>query len=163
MRQPGRTNASRHRAPPVRAPASPGTEPTTEVLTIGELAMRAGVTAEAIRYYEREGVVPAASRGGAGRYRRYGSDDVERLRFIRRARDLGFSLAEVRELLALADGDPNPCEEVNRIASAHLAAVDAKLAQLTALRVELDQVIQGCNGVAPTGECRILSALSGGS
>ena len=131
-------------------------------LTIGELAARAGVTPEAIRYYEREGVVPPAARGGAGRYRKYGEADLERLRFIRRARDLGFSLDEVRELLVLADGDPaRPCAEVDRIARAHLAAVDAKLVQLTALRAELDRVIGDCAGGVPVAECRILGALSG--
>lgn len=135
---------------------------TALVLSIGELAARAGVTPEAIRYYEREGVVPTAHRTGAGRYRRYGEADVERLRFIRRARDLGFSLDEVRELLALADGDPaRPCEEVNRIARAHLTAVDAKLAQLAALRAELDRVIATCGGVVPVTQCPILGALSG--
>jgi DNA-binding transcriptional MerR regulator len=133
-------------------------------LSIGELAARAGVTAEAVRYYEREGVVPPAIRGGPGRYRKYGEADVDRLRFIRRARDLGFSLEEVRELLTLADGSPDrPCADVNKIARAHLAQVDAKLAQLTALRMELDQVIRECNGIVPVAECRILGALSGRS
>jgi DNA-binding transcriptional MerR regulator len=131
-------------------------------LTIGELALRAGVTPEAIRYYEREGVVPRAARGGAGQYRRYMEADVERLRFIRRARELGFSLDEVRELLSLAEGSPNqPCADVNRIARAHLAQVDARLAQLGALRAELDRVISECGGVVPVADCRILGALSG--
>lgn len=131
-------------------------------LSIGELASRAGLSTEAIRYYEREGVVPEAARGGAGRYRQYDKGDVERLCFIRRARDLGFSLDEVRELLALADGSPSrPCTEVNRIARAHLAQVDAKLAQLGALRAELDRVIGECDGVVPVANCRILGALSG--
>lgn len=136
----------------------------TATLSIGELATRSGVSAEAIRYYEREQVVPAAARGGPGRYRRYGEADVERLQFIRRARELGFSLDEVRELLALNDGSPSrPCTDVNRIARAHLAQVDAKLAQLGALRAELDRVISECAGVVPLADCRILSALSGES
>ena len=151
-------------APPRVAVAAGGTGGPMEGLTIGELAARAGVTPEAIRYYEREGVVPPAARHGAGRYRRYGAADAERLAFIRRARDLGFSLDEVRELLALAAGDPRrPCAEVNRIAQAHLVQVDAKLAQLAALRAELDQVIGACNGVVPVADCRILGALSGGT
>jgi DNA-binding transcriptional MerR regulator len=133
-----------------------------KALSIGELAARAGVTAEAVRYYEREGVVPPAARGGPGRYRKYGEADVERLRFVRRARDLGFSLDEVRGLLALADGSPShPCTEVNTMARAHLAQVDAKLAQLAALRTELDRVIGECKGVVPVADCRILAALSG--
>ena len=132
-------------------------------LSIGELATRSGVSAEAIRYYEREQVVPAAARGGPGRYRRYDESDVERLQFIRRARELGFSLDEVRELLALNDGSPSrPCTDVNRIARAHLAQVDEKLAQLGALRAELDRVIGECAGIVPVADCRILGALSGG-
>jgi DNA-binding transcriptional MerR regulator len=131
--------------------------------SIGELAARARVSAEAIRYYEREGVVPTAIRGGAGRYRRYTEADVARLRFIRRARDLGFSLDEVRGLLALAEGDPGrSCTDVNRIAQAHLAQVDAKLAQLTELRAELDRVITSCDGVVPVRNCEILASLSAG-
>lgn len=131
-------------------------------LTIGELAAEAGVTPEAIRYYEREGVVPPATRAGAGRYRRYDAADVERLRFVRRLRELGFSLDEVRELLGLA-ADPNrPCAEVDRIARAHRAAVDVKLAQLAALRAELDRVIGACDGVVRIAECRILEALNTG-
>lgn len=135
----------------------------TDSLTIGELALRTGVSPETIRYYEREGVVPEAVRGGAGRYRRYIEADAERLRFVRRARDLGFSLEEVRELLALADGRPSrACSDVNRIARSHLAQVDAKLAQLAALRVELDRMISECDSEVPLSDCRILGALSGG-
>jgi DNA-binding transcriptional MerR regulator len=141
-------------------PETPVTEDSG--LSIGELAARAGVTAEAVRYYEREGVVPRATRGGPGRYRKYDGADVQRLRFIRRARDLGFSLDEVRGLLALAGGSPSrPCTEVDRIARTHLAQVDEKLAQLGALRTELDRLIGECDGVVPVADCRILSALSG--
>lgn len=143
-------------------PAAASDRSPDDGLTIGELAARAGVTAEAIRYYEREGVVPEAARRGAGRYRRYDAADTERLLFIRRARDLGFSLDEVRELLALAAGDPSEsCADVNRIARAHLAAVQAKQAQLAALGAELERVIGNCGGVVPVAECRILGALGG--
>ncbi|MEJ7813043.1 MAG: helix-turn-helix domain-containing protein [Gemmatimonadaceae bacterium] len=152
----------RRGAPPGEGATDPRAGVAEAPLTIGELATQSGVTPETIRYYEREGVVPEAAREGAGRYRRYGAADAERLRFIRRARDLGFSLGEVRELLALADGNPrDPCCDVNRIARAHLAQVDAKLAQLAALRTELDRVINACDGVVAVAECRILGALSG--
>ena len=135
------------------------TQPTT--LSIGELAQRTGVTPEAIRYYEREGVIPPARRTGAGSYRQYGTADAERLRFVRRARELGFSLEEVRELLALAAGDPaRPCGDVNQIAHAHLAQVDAKLVQLRALRRELNHLIEACDRDAPLADCSLLSALS---
>jgi DNA-binding transcriptional MerR regulator len=146
-----------------KTPAGARETAASTELTIGELAARAGVTAEAIRYYEREGVVPAAARGGPGRYRRYKEADTARLRFIRRARDLGFSLDEVRGLLALAEGNPGrSCTDVNSIARSHLAQVDAKLAQLTTLRTELDRIIASCDGVVPVRECEILASLSGG-
>ena len=131
-------------------------------LSIGELAEVTGVTSEAIRYYEREGVIPPATGTGAGSYRQYVAADADRLRFVRRARDLGFSLEEVRELLALAAGDPNrPCGDVNQIAHAHLAQVDAKLAQLRALRRELNRLIASCDRDASLADCSLLTALSG--
>jgi DNA-binding transcriptional MerR regulator len=143
-----------------RTPNVVGGPPAT-TLTIGELAAHTGVTPETIRYYEREGVIPPTSRVGAGSYRQYRVADAERLRFVRRARDLGFSLEEVRELLALAAGDPNrPCGDVNQIAHAHLAQVDAKLAQLRALRRELNRLIEACDRDAALADCSLLSALS---
>ena len=137
---------------------------TTGGLTIGELAARTGCTPEAIRYYEREGVVPRPARAGSGRYRQYGEADVERLAFLRRARELGFSLAEVRALLTFSDGDPGrSCGEVDALARAHLTQVDAKLAQLSALREALAGVIDQCRGGVAVADCRILGALSGGA
>ena len=132
-------------------------------MSIGELAERTGCTAEAIRYYEREGVVPRPARTGSGRYRHYGLADVERFAFLRRARELGFSLAEVRELLAFNDGDPaRSCRDVDAMARAHLAQVDAKIAQLNALRAALAGVINQCDGGLAVADCRILGALAGG-
>ncbi len=130
--------------------------------TIGEVAARTGCTAEAIRYYEREGVVPSPARAGAGRYRRYSAGDVERLAFLRRSRELGFGLTEVRELLAFSDGDPQrSCGDVDALARAHLAQVDAKIAHLTALRAALAGVIDECQGGLAVADCRILGALAG--
>ena len=132
-----------------------------ETMSIGELAQRTGVSPEAIRYYEREGVIPPATRTGAGSYRQYGTTDAERLRFVRRARDLGFSLEEVGELLTLASGDPTrPCGHINQIAHAHLAQVDSKLSQLRALRRELGRLIEACDRDAALADCSLLSALS---
>lgn len=142
------------------ATAERGTAPGT--LSIGELAACTGVTPETIRYYEREGVIPRAERRGAGQYRRYGAGDAERLRFVRRARGLGFSLDKVRELLDLAIGQGGgSCAEVNRIARAHLTQVDAKLAQLAALRAELDQLVWVCERGGAVAGCGLLSALNG--
>jgi len=147
--------------PAPRPSAPPDAEPPAG-LTIGALAASAGVTPEVIRYYERAGVIPPAARGGAGQYRRYGTADAERLRFVRRARALGFSLDEVRELLTLAAGDPGgPCHDVDQIARAHLAQVDAKLAQLAALRMQLVELVDACGADVAVARCRILGALSG--
>lgn len=130
-------------------------------LKIGDVAASAGVTPEAVRYYEREGVIPPAPRESSG-YRRYAQADVDRLRFIRHARDLGFSLTEVRELLSIAEGDQSrPCEDVNRLALEHIAQVDEKLTQLAALRTQLSQLAASCSPEAQVTQCSILSALSG--
>ena len=135
--------------------------PLDASLSIGELAVRTGTTPETIRYYERIGVLPAPSRKGGGRYRRYGSTDVERLRFVRRARALGFSLDEVRELLGLADEPNRPCAEVDQLARAHLGAVNEKVERLLALRGELQRLIGECEGGRSVAECRIFGALGG--
>ena len=143
-------------------PSSPTpTDQPPAPLAIGALAERTGTSAETIRYYERVGVLPPPVRRGGGRYRHYGASDVERLLFVRRARELGFSLDEVRELLGLADQPDRSCTEVDRLARAHLGAVNEKLAQLAALRDELERVIGACRGGVPIAECRILGALSG--
>ena len=130
-------------------------------LLIGELAGLTGVTPETIRYYERERVIPRAKRGGSGRYRRYDRADADRLRFVKRARDLGFSLDDVRELLALAESDPSkPCGDVGQIARAHIAAVTEKIARLKKLRRELAVLTADCDPAAAVAECKLLSALN---
>ena len=130
-------------------------------LLIGELARLAGVTAETIRYYERERVIPRPKRTGSGKYRRYEQADADRLRFVKRARDLGFSLDEVRELLVLAQSDPKkPCDNVDQIARAHIAAVEEKIGRLTKLRVELSRLIADCDPKAGIADCRLLTALN---
>jgi DNA-binding transcriptional MerR regulator len=130
-------------------------------LMIGELAKMAGVTAETIRYYEKERVIPRPKRSGSGKYRRYAPADADRLRFVKRARDLGFSLDDVRELLALAESSPaKPCGNVTEIARAHIAAVEDKIARLTLLRAELARLTDGCDPQAALANCRLLGALS---
>ena len=128
-------------------------------LSIGELARRTGVNAVTIRYYERASVLPVPARGNA-QYRVYAQADVDRLAFVRRARELGFTLDEVRELLSLADEPNRPCADVDALARAHLAQVEEKLAQLDALRRELARVIGECRGGRAISDCRILRALS---
>jgi Cu(I)-responsive transcriptional regulator len=130
----------------------------TKTLSIGELARATGTKVETIRYYERIGVLPPPARTG-GNYRAYRRHHLERLSFIRRGRDLGFSLSEVRQLLRLSDQRDQSCAEVDRIARAHLATVQRKLADLAALDAELRQLIDQCRH-GTVAECRIIDALS---
>jgi Cu(I)-responsive transcriptional regulator len=127
-------------------------------MKIGELATRAGSNPETIRYYERIGMLPAPARTG-GNYRDYGSEHVARLSFIRHARALGFELQDVRALLDLADQPEQDCGAVDRLTSGHLRAVEAKIAQLDALRSELRRMLDRCRG-GQISDCRIIESLS---
>ena len=126
-------------------------------MTIGQLGKATGTVVETIRYYERIGLLPKVART-AGNYRSYGLSEVSRLSFIRRARDLGFSLEHVRTLLSLADDCGRPCGEVDEIAKEHLIAVERKIVDLRALRRELSSLIEQC-GRGTIADCRILEAL----
>jgi len=127
-------------------------------LPIGELALRTSTRVETIRYYERIGLLAAPERT-PGNYRAYAPEHLGRLSFIRRSRDLGFSLDQIRALLDLADQRDRSCEAVDAIAKAHRAEVDRKIADLRALRSELDSMIDQC-GCGTVAECRIIEALS---
>ena len=130
-------------------------------LRIGDLATATGTKVETIRYYERAGLLPAPGRT-PGNYRAYGPAHLNRLSFVRRARDLGFSLEQVRELLDLADDRDRPCEAVDAIAREHLAEVEHKIADLKALHRELAELIGWCRR-GTVAECRIVEALSPGA
>jgi Cu(I)-responsive transcriptional regulator len=127
-------------------------------LSIGALAKATDTKVETVRYYERAGLLPEPARTG-GNYRAYRQEHLARLSFVRRARDLGFSLDQVRELLRLADQKDQSCAEIDIIARGHLAEVDRKIADLTALGNELRQIIGQC-GHGTVAECRIIEALS---
>jgi len=129
-------------------------------LTIGELARATGVKVETVRYYEKIGLLEAPRRT-SGNYRAYRVEHLNRLSFIRRSRDLGFSLDQIRDLLALADKGDQPCQSVDAIARAHLAEVDRKIADLRALRSELDSLIKQCR-CGTVAQCKIIEALSPG-
>jgi Cu(I)-responsive transcriptional regulator len=127
-------------------------------MKIGELARSTGTAVETIRYYEKIGLMPQVARTD-GNYRSYGSDESERLGFIRRARYLGFGINQVRALLSLADERDRECGEVDELAKEHLAEVDRKIAGLKALRRELFAVITQCKS-GTIAECRIIEALA---
>lgn len=127
-------------------------------MLIGELARRTNTKVETIRFYEREGLLPAPERT-SGNYRSYGEAHLKRLSFIRRARALGFGIDRVVALLELADCRDMSCESVDALAEEHVAAIDSKIADLTALRRELADLIGQCRK-GTIAECRILDALA---
>jgi MerR family transcriptional regulator, mercuric resistance operon regulatory protein len=126
-------------------------------IAIGALATLTGTNIETIRYYERVGLLPAPARSPGG-YRLYGTDHLKRLSFIRRARVLGFSLAEVRTLLMLADQRRRPCAEVRAIAAAHLEDVKGKIADLKAMERVLADTIARCEAGSGS-HCPMIDAL----
>jgi DNA-binding transcriptional MerR regulator len=127
-------------------------------MTIGDLAAATNTRVETVRWYEKVKLLPAPERS-AGNYRLYGPEHLRRLSFIRRGRDLGFTVDQIRELLAMADDRDRSCAEVDTIARAHLAQVERKLADLTRLAHELRDVIGQC-GCGSVADCRIIEALS---
>ena len=130
-------------------------------MSIGELAKQTGVKIVTIRYYEQIGVLLPPIRTPSN-YRAYSPQHTQRLRFIRRCRDLGFSLDEVRDLLRLSSEEFSPsCAEVCQIADRHLHAIEEKLAQLKRMASELRRISKSCNGNRPMADCRIMEALAG--
>ena len=126
-------------------------------MKIGEVSASSGCHIETIRYYERIGLLPQPDRTGSG-YRVYGLGDIERLRFIARGRDLGFSLEEIRSLLQLSGDQELCCVDVDRLARSHLADIRTRLADLRRMASELERVIASCQG-GQRAECTILSTL----
>jgi Cu(I)-responsive transcriptional regulator len=131
---------------------------TTESFSIGDLARLTETKVETIRYYERIGLLPVPART-TGNYRAYARRHLERLSFIRRGRDLGFSLDAVRALLRISDDRSQSCAEVDRIARLHLTEVERKIVDLSALRAELEQLINQCQH-GTIADCRIIEALA---
>jgi DNA-binding transcriptional MerR regulator len=130
----------------------------TGSMTIGELAKQAGVSVQTLRFYEREGLLDRAARDRSG-YRAYEHEAMLRLQFIRRAQELGFTLAEIRDLIDLQADPSNDCGDVCAAASAKLAMVEAKLADLDRMRAELARLIDSCSGSVPIAECAIMECL----
>lgn len=133
-----------------------------KALSIGSVAKQAGCSVPTIRYYEDIGLLPPAARTAAGQ-RSYGEPDIERLGFIRRCRDLGFPVDQVRELIALVDQPRRPCDEARDIAAKQLDEVRRKLTELAALEASLAAFVQGCNSTCAGGaamDCTILEDLS---
>jgi len=127
---------------------------------IGALAKATDMTVETIRYYEREGLLPAAPRNAVN-YRLYEADHVERLSFIRHCRSLGMALDEIRALLSFKDQPSGSCGEVNALLDAHIDHVAQRLDELKALQRQLKSLRKQCGQAQATGDCGILKGLSG--
>ena len=132
---------------------------TMQEITIGHVASAAGVSVETVRFYERKKLIVQPQRPAEG-YRRYGTDTVERIRFIRQAQELGFTLAEIRELLELRIDPRNNCADVKQRAEAKIDDVDQKIEALRKMRHALVAITQRCSGQGNVSECPILEALA---
>lgn len=129
-----------------------------EGIPIGEAARRSGVKVPTIRYYEEIGLLPAPPRSEGNR-RHYQPADLHRLTFIRHARELGFEIEAIRSLVTLQDDPNQPCGTADMIAKARLAEVEQRLRSLTALKAELEVMIEGCrHGQVAT--CRVIQVLA---
>ena len=126
-------------------------------MNIGDAARASGVSAKMIRHYESVGLFPHAARTEAG-YRRYGDKEVGTLRFIRHSRDLGFSIEQIRELLGLWQDRQRPSRQVKALAQAHIAELDAKLAELQAMKATLEHLVHCCHG-DDRPDCPIIDSL----
>jgi len=127
------------------------------MLSIGELSRRTGVKRPTIRYYEQIELLPEPDRNG-GNQRLYDQDTVDRLTFIRHARELGFPLEAIRDLLSLTDDPAQSCAAADAIARAQLADVQRRLARLQALKQELDRMVKQCAG-GSIADCRVIEVL----
>jgi Cu(I)-responsive transcriptional regulator len=129
-------------------------------MKISELARRSGVGIDTVRYYERERLLPPPPRLASG-YRSYAAEDMQRIRFVRRAKALGFTLPEIRDLLALAGDSSRDMAALKATAQQKLHDIDGKLADLQRMRAALSAVIEACPGHGELPACPIHNALAG--
>lgn len=129
-----------------------------KVLTIGEVARAAEVGVETVRFYERKGLIAEPPRRESG-YRQYPADTVRRVRFIRRAKDLGFLLKEVGELLSLRVDPGRTCGDVRALARSKIVDIQGKIAELQRIGNTLERLVRSCRGKGPMSECPILDML----
>jgi MerR family transcriptional regulator, copper efflux regulator len=130
-----------------------------EPLRIGRVAREAGVGVETVRFYERQGLLEEPPRRKSG-YREYGEDAVSRLRFIRRAKELGFTLKEIKELISLRLEPSTPAAEVKSRAEAKIADIDARITALQEMKDALAKLVSACSGHGTASRCLLLHALT---
>lgn len=128
------------------------------MFSIGDLSKQTGVKIPTIRYYEKMGIISSSSRS-EGNQRRYRQEELERLSFIRHARELGFTLENIRELVAINHDQGQTCSEIHNIASLHLKAIKQRITKLKSLERELKRIEASC-GEGVVSECRVIQALA---
>jgi MerR family mercuric resistance operon transcriptional regulator len=128
-------------------------------LSIGEVARRAAVHVETLRYYERRGLVARPARGRSN-YRRYPPETVRRIRFVKRAQELGFSLKEIKELLSLKAAPQARCEDVRERAVAKMCDIETRIRSLRRMKRALTKLVAECEGQRPVSDCPILESLN---
>lgn len=131
---------------------------TARAISIGEAALKSGVKVPTIRFYERIGLLPPPPRSEGNR-RQFDERDLNRLSFIRHARELGFEIADIRELLQLSEEPQGSCHEADSIALRHLREIDARIERLQALHHELQRMVEEC-GHGKVCECRVIQILA---
>lgn len=127
-------------------------------LTVGQLAEKAGINPESIRFYEAQGLMPQPPRSAAG-YRVYPPSAVLRIRFIKRSQELGFSLKEIKELLSLAEDRTTDCADVRELAQTKVAEISEKIQTLEAMKQALTVLAETCPGTGPAANCSILESI----
>ena len=130
----------------------------SQSLTIGKAAHQGGVKVQTIRYYERRGLLPKPARTAAG-YRMYSDEAIRRLRFIRQAQALGFSLNEIEDLLSMRMRPGTTCGDIKQRARQKIATVNGKIEELQRIKDALGRLARACHGEGPTSECSIVEAL----
>lgn len=129
-----------------------------EMLTIGQVGNKAGVNIETVRYYERRGLIPKPLRAESG-YRQYSDDTVKRIRFVKHAQELGFSLKEISELLSLRVDSKTSCGEIRDRAKGKIDDIESKIKSLQKMKKALGKLVHQCSSKGPVKECPILEAL----
>ncbi len=129
-----------------------------DALTIGQVARRCGLGVETVRFYEREGLVPKPGRTASG-YRQYPEDTVRRILFVRRAKEVGFTLREIKELLSMRVRPGTTCADIRGMAEGKLSDIDEKMGALRQMRRALKALVTECHGRGPVSECPVLEAL----
>lgn len=129
-----------------------------ETMRTGQLAKKAEVNIETVRYYERRGLIPKPHRRESG-YREYSDEAINHIHFIKRAKELGFSLKEIGELLSLKVDPETPCSEVRKRAELKIADIDGKISRLRRIKKALARLTDSCSGKGPASKCPILDAM----